>query len=74
MWVIAIIVVIFAAPKTTRRIAESLSRDEGLTADAGYLAVAVEAVDERLHRDPTSAGTPRVTGGFHGETPEVAKS
>lgn len=74
VWVIAIVVVIFAAPKTTRRIAESLSRDEGLTVDAGYLAVAVEVVDEHLHRDPTSAGTPRVTGGFHGETPEVAKS
>ncbi|WP_142271256.1 APC family permease [Mycobacterium sp. AT1] len=74
VWVITIVVVIFAAPKTTRRIAESLSRDEGLTADAGYLAVAVEAVEEQLHRDPTSAGTPRVTGGFHGETPEVAKS
>jgi membrane protein YdbS with pleckstrin-like domain len=74
VWVIAIVVVIFAAPKTTRRIAESLSRDEGLTTEAGYLAVAVEEVEEHLHRDTTPESAPRITGGFHGETPQAAKS
>jgi amino acid transporter len=76
IWVITIIAVIVAAPKTTRRIAESLNRDEGLSAEAGYLAVAVEEVEE--HADRHGAGTPapvrpRVTGGFRGESPDAAK-
>jgi amino acid transporter len=50
VWVIAIIAVIIAAPKTTRRIAESLSRDEGLSTEAGYLAVAVDEVEDHLQR------------------------
>lgn len=58
IWVIAIIVVIVAAPKTTRRIAESLSHDEGLATEAGYLAVAVEEVDEHLHRHDQLASSP----------------
>jgi hypothetical protein len=48
--VIAIVAVIIAAPKTTRRIAESLSHDEGLSTEAGYLAVAVNEVEDHLHR------------------------
>ena len=77
IWVITIIAVIIAAPKTTRRIAESLNRDEGLSTEAGYLAVAVEEVEEHLHRHDT--GTPstvgqRVTGGLHGESPDAAKA
>jgi hydrogenase-4 membrane subunit HyfE len=50
VWVVAIIAVIVAAPKTTRRIAESLSRDEGLSTEAGYLAVAVDEVEDHLQR------------------------
>ena len=50
VWVIAISAVIIAAPKTTRRIAESLSRDEGLSTEGGYLAVAVDEVEDHLQR------------------------
>lgn len=74
LWVVAIVVVIFAAPKATRRVAESLSRDEGLTAEAGYLAVAVEEVEAHLHRhDAPTTGSP-VAGSALGETPERATS
>jgi hypothetical protein len=54
-----------AAPKTTRRIAESLSHDEGLATEAGYLAVAVEEVDEHLNRHDhhTPASTPVAADG-----------
>jgi amino acid transporter len=65
VWVIAIIAVIVAAPKTTRRIADSLSKDEGLSTEAGYLAVTVDEVEEHLHRHDSSTPTARrqVTGG-----------
>jgi amino acid transporter len=53
VWVVAIIVVIVAAPKTTRRIAESLGRDEGLSTEAGYLAAAIDEVGEHLQRHDT---------------------
>jgi amino acid transporter len=53
VWVVAIIVVIIAAPKTTRRIAESLGRDEGLSTEAGYLAAAIDEVGEHLQRHDT---------------------
>jgi amino acid transporter len=65
VWVIAIVVVIVAAPKTTRRIAESLSHDEGLATEAGYLAVAVEEVDQHLHRHDTPGAVPATPTAAH---------
>jgi amino acid transporter len=49
VWVITIVAVIVAAPRTTRRIAESLSRDEGLSAETGYLATPVQGLEDHLH-------------------------
>jgi amino acid transporter len=76
VWVIAIIAVIVAAPRTTRRIAESLNRDEGLSTESGYLAGPIQEVERHLHRGNTPAPTtaqPQVTSGFHGEAPHGAK-
>ena len=74
VWVIAIIAVIVAAPKTTRRIADSLRKDEGLSTEAGYLAVTVDEVEEHLHRHDSSSPTARrhAAGGIHGEASDAA--
>jgi amino acid transporter len=48
VWVLAGIALIVALPRTARRIASSLSHDEGL-AEAAYLGQAIEGYDELTH-------------------------
>lgn len=70
VWVVAIIVVIIAAPKATGRIAESLSHDEGLTTPQ---ATEVGEVEQLLrHHEPQQSTPGQVTGGYHGDAPDMA--
>jgi amino acid transporter len=55
VWIVAGVAVIAAAPRTAKRIAFSLGRDEGLS-EAGYLGQAVEGYDELTHHPHASAG------------------
>lgn len=54
VWIVIGIAVIVAAPGVARRIATSLSRDEGLS-EPGYLGQVAEGYDELTHPHPAGA-------------------